>query len=345
MLVLLGARPSGAQDVTSAPAETRASAGALVVPAGTVREGGVSLVTGDLDVRGTVRGDVLLGTGDLTVAPGGRVTGTARSLFGRVRADGGRVDGGLRDGLTALWRHDPAPARPYDTWTAVRATLAWFGVLLVLGLGLLAGAGTQLDAVATSLEGAPGRALLAGLAGQLALAPALALLVTALALTVVGVLAVPLAVVLFVLAAAGLLTLGFLASAFVLGRWAGGGRRAAAGRPRATAVRAESLRALGLGLGLVLVVWTAAALLGGGAAGLLLRAAAVALTWVAVTAGFGAALRSRAGTRTGRLSAALAADRGGVPAWQTPTPVAGVVAARRPTMPGAARPTAGAGTE
>jgi hypothetical protein len=96
----------------------------------------------------------------------------------------------------------------------------------------------------------------------------------------------------------------------------------------------------------VLVVWTAAALLGGGAAGLLVRSAAVALTWVAVTAGFGAALRSRAGTRVGRPLATATAGAGSpVAAWQTPTPIAGVVAARRPTMPGAARPTAGAGTE
>lgn len=171
------------------------------------------------------------------------------------------------------------------------------------------------------------------------------IVVAALAVTVVGVLAVPLVVVAYVLAAAGLLTLGFLAAAFVLGRWVGG-ERARAGRPRAAAARSASLRALGVGLALFFVVWMLAALLGAvPAAALFVRAAAVAVTWLAVTAGFGAALLARGGRGAARpIRAAAAADdaRGGVPVWQTPTPISGVVAARRPL---AATPTAGAARE
>lgn len=333
---------------TGVPAPLGAQAatpGALVIPAGTTQPRSVVVLSGDVDVQGQVQGDVVSVFGDITVRPGARVTGSARSVFGRARSAGGRVDGRVQTG----WRTADvraAPSRPYDPWAAVRVTLAWFGVLAVLGLGLLAGAGTQLDAVAAALEDSPGRAVLAGLAGELALAPALVVLVAALAVTVVGVLAVPLAVVAFVLSAAGLLTLGFLAAAFVIGRWASGGRPAASGRPRATAVRAASLRALAVGIAIFAAVWTVAALLGGGtaAAGLLVRAAALALTWLAVTAGFGAALRSRAGTRADRAPAAASAGEGrGVPVWQTPTPVAGVVAARRPSTVSAPRPTAGTG--
>jgi hypothetical protein len=69
------------------------------------------------------------------------------------------------------------------------------------------------------------------------------------------------------------------------------------------------------------------------------RVAALGLTWVAATAGFGSALLSRAGTRTGRApkpdaglraTGTVPVDRGGVPVWQTPTPIGGIVAARRP---------------
>jgi hypothetical protein len=66
-----------------------------------------------------------------------------------------------------------------------------------------------------------------------------------------------------------------------------------------------------------------------------LRAVAVAITWVATTAGLGAAVISRGGTRRSAPTVSLAAVND-IP-WQTPTPVAGVVAARRPTPSSPAR--------
>jgi hypothetical protein len=88
-----------------------------------------------------------------------------------------------------------------------------------------------------------------------------------------------------------------------------------------------------IGVTAYLLLWIVAAaftwspLVGG-----ILRAVAFAVTWVAVTAGVGAALLSRAGTRRVEAPTRLVA-----PAepddlsWMTPTPVTGVVAARRPT--------------
>jgi hypothetical protein len=332
---LAAARAQAAAADASAPAPR---AGALVVPSGAVRDGDILLLAGDVDVRGLVRGDVVSLTGDVTVGPGGRVTGAARSLLGTARVAGGRVDGAVRSG----WQDAavrPRPAR--DPVNAAAVTVTWFAVLLVLGVGLLALASTQLDAVAGALEDAPGKAVAAGLGAQLALAPGLVILVAALAVTVVGVLAVPLLVVAYVLAAAGLLTLGFLASAFVLGRWIGGGARPAAGRPRAAAARGAAVRAMVVGLAIFFALWMGAALAGAvPAAGLFVRSAALAVTWLAVTAGFGAALLSRGGRGVRRPAAAAPAapDARGVPVWQTPTPVAGVVAARRPL---AATPAAG----
>ena len=56
---------------------------------------------------------------------------------------------------------------------------------------------------------------------------------------------------------------------------------------------------------------------------------AVAVTWVAATAGLGAAVVSRGGVR--RATAPAARRALNTSSWATPTPVAGVTAARRPT--------------
>ena len=61
----------------------------------------------------------------------------------------------------------------------------------------------------------------------------------------------------------------------------------------------------------------------------LARGVAFATTWVAGTAGLGAALISRAGITRAQSHQAKRAMAS--PSWQTPTPVSGVVAARRPT--------------
>ena len=59
-----------------------------------------------------------------------------------------------------------------------------------------------------------------------------------------------------------------------------------------------------------------------------IRAVALAATWAALTLGLGAAILSRAGTHR-RVAGATAGRPVELAAWQTPTPVAGVVAARR----------------
>ena len=63
---------------------------------------------------------------------------------------------------------------------------------------------------------------------------------------------------------------------------------------------------------------------------MVLRVIAVAITWVAATAGLGAAVLSRGGTRRATETFAAVPAVNDLP-WQTPTPVTGVVAARRPT--------------
>jgi hypothetical protein len=96
--------------------------------------------------------------------------------------------------------------------------------------------------------------------------------------------------------------------------------------------RGEALRALVTGIVAFLVVWVVAALLTPAPlAATAVRALAFALTWVAVTAGFGAALLSRAGTRRSVGVPEVVPEPEEEISWQTPTPMGGVPAARRPT--------------
>lgn len=231
----------------------------------------------------------------------------------------------------------PAAEPPLAAGDRVRRQVvlvaAWLAILLVIGAGTLMLASDNLMAVADALERHYGTALVAGLAGQAAFAPLLAALVVALVLTILGILLIPFAIVSYVIVAAGIVTLGFLATAVVVGR---GWRPAPAATDRAR--RAATLRALVVGSVVLVAPWLVAALLAAWPlAESLVRGAAFATTWVACTAGLGATLISRAGIRQVRTTRAQKAMES--PSWQTPTPVSGVVAARRPV----ATPSRGAG--
>jgi hypothetical protein len=138
------------------------------------------------------------------------------------------------------------------------------------------------------------------------------------------VLLIPFAVVAYVLALAGLLTLGFVAIARLTGGAVG------SDAVRRLSARGSALRGVIVGTVLLLGIWVVAAALSSiPVGGAVLRALAVTVTFVAVTAGLGATILSRAGTRGVEATAAKPAD----PAvWQTPTPVTGVAAARRPNV-------------
>jgi hypothetical protein len=84
---------------------------------------------------------------------------------------------------------------------------------------------------------------------------------------------------------------------------------------------------LAIGVALFFALWMIAALLTWSPiASVVLRAAALAATWVAMTLGLGATLLSRAGTHRKLASGTRPVE---LAAWQTPTPVTGVVAALR----------------
>jgi hypothetical protein len=319
--------------------------GDRVVPAGQATPGTVAVARGDLDVFGTVAGDAVALGGDVVVHPGGRVRGNALAVLGSVRADGGTVDGEMRSlqgpvgAVTAATAARTAAAAAAlsptaATFRALKLSLGWMVMIALIGIGVLLFAERYLEGVVETIEGAFSRSFWAGVAGELALLPALLVLVVALAITLIGILLIPFGVFAFALAAAGLATLGFLAVAQVTG---GALLR---GRVRAAMTeRGATLRALFTGVVLYTGLWVlAAAFTWSPIVGGILRGLAFAVSWVAVTVGFGAALLSRAGTRRAiadvvpaAAAVAPASSPPVPPDWQTPTPVAGVVAARRPT--------------
>jgi hypothetical protein len=219
----------------------------------------------------------------------------------------------------------------------VSLTLGWAAVALLVGIGLLVFGGPTLNAVGEVIRQEFGKSFAYGIAATLGIVPVLALLCVGLALTIIGALLIPFAIVAYVLAVVGLVTLGILAAVRVTGEALPG-----AGAGRGLSERGSALRSLVLGLAFFLLLWLIAALLTPlPTAMAVARLVAFALTWAAATVGLGATIISRAGTRPLRRSTfaplptmapppeQAAAFVAPLPDWQTPTPVAGVVAARR----------------
>ena len=326
------ARELAALDLTDTsgrvPPADSFTTGNRLVPAGATIHGSVGVTDGRLEVSGEVDGSAIALGGDVVVHRGGIVTGDAMAFGGRVIVDGGRVDGEMRSVSTVAHGTRPhlaASAEPWTSWQAVKLVLGCFAVLVIIGLGVLVFAERNLDGVVGALERAPVRAFWLGLLGELALLPVLTLVSLALVLTLIGTLLVPFTIVAFVLAAAGLVTLGFLAVSRLTGS------AVVARRESGRSTRGEHLSALFVGLVIYGALWLVAALLVRvPIAGDVVRGLALAVTWVAATAGFGGALASRAGTSEMLPRKRARRTLPDELSWQTPTPITGVAAARRP---------------
>ncbi len=233
-----------------------------------------------------------------------------------------RLDGLLQGrGASDAVAPEPAGARTAHALLQVTGVAV---IGLVIALVVLVTALGPLEGVIRTVEADVSGAFWRGLLAQAIALPILSLVLLGLALTVVGLLLVPIVLLGATVAGAGIGTLGVLALAAVIGR-----ARAVDESARS---RARLLRALLSGYAVVWLPWLAAALLVAvPVLGLTTRIVALASTWVLLTVGIGAVIRSRGGVRVPDLPTAPAI--GGKPAkqpdWSTPTPVAGVVAAPR----------------
>lgn len=310
--------------VPKLPSADAITKGDLTIEAGRTVPGPVVVYEGKLTVLGRVDGDAIALGGDIVVPSGGHITGNAVAVEGNVKRDG-TVDGEVR-ALSGVLTDDAVEpivdVQPRSAASDVKLAVSWLCVLLIIGVGILVFAQPYLEGVVDTLETRFWRSFAVGVAGALAAIPVLVLMLVALGITIIGILLIPFAVVAYVLALSGLLTLGFVAIARLTGGALG------SDAVRRLSARGSALRGVVIGMLVLLGMWiVAAALSGVPVAGPLLRAVAVTVTFVAATAGLGATILSRAGTRTVEATAAKPVE----PAvWQTPTPVTGVAAARRP---------------
>ncbi|HET7583629.1 MAG TPA: polymer-forming cytoskeletal protein [Gemmatimonadaceae bacterium] len=314
-----------------------ATTGARSIPAGSTVSGDVLTVHGTVDVAGRVEGSVAAIDGNVILRASAVVIGSALAVGGTVVDSGASVGGEVRSvhasrpGILALL-NQPTHVRP-STAHAIGLALAWFAILGVIGFAVLLLAPANLEAVAEVISRHFGRSFLIGVVGQILALPALVLLIVALAITLIGIVVIPLAVLAFMLGAAGALALGFVAMAYANGNAIGSARTGGS-----VLVRRGGI--LLTGLAIYAGIWLlAGAFTWAGVVGVLLRALASIVTWVAVTVGLGATISSRAGTRRDAASPVRELEEPTLMAeWQTPTPVSGVAAARRPTpAPGGAR--------
>jgi hypothetical protein len=151
-------------------------------------------------------------------------------------------------------------------------------------------------------------------------------------LTIIGIVFTPIVVLGYTLIVLGIALIGFFAVAENTGRAIYRHRQAL----DPLSERGAKLRALVTGIGIYGGLWVIAAMLGGVAVlGVLLHVLASAITTIAILVGCGAVLVSRRDARTAATIRAQTGAPSPIPdlLWQTPTPVGGVAAARRPTPP------------
>ena len=272
----------------------------VAVPANERVEGSLVVFRGNADVYGTVTGNVVALLGDVICHDGGLIEGDAVSVGGHVVEAGGTVHGDIKS-LSALGKDLAAAERRQERRSAfdllvhdVGTVVAVFIALAMVGFGTVFFGRRHVEVVADTASHSFGRAFVVGLLGQLLLLPAFAMMIVGLVLTIVGILVLPFAIVAYVLGAALAVLGGYLAVAHAIGETVTRRRMANGAFVRSP----NSYGYIFSGLAGLLGLWAAAALFGWlGPVVFLFKLAAVIVTWLAATTGFGAVLLSRAGLR------------------------------------------------
>ncbi len=296
----------------------------LEVDAGSELRTSLLVVDGTLEVRGTVRGDVLVVDGEVELQPGSRIVGTLSLADADLDNDGGEITGGVRhldspradlesqiraEVMRELRSEFDADRHRNDWgWTSPvlrvgRGFGRIFGTLfnvLILGLvgaALVHFASPNLEAVADVARNSTGRAAMVGFAGGVLALPVFILGIVGLAVTIIGIPAILLWVPLFPLAVLLAAITGYLAVARNLGAWLARQRY-----PYTEWVRVTNPVTLVFGGLLVLAApYLGAHLLG--MVGLLdpfsvlLKVSGVMFTVFAAAVGFGAVLLTRGGRK------------------------------------------------
>jgi hypothetical protein len=295
-------------------------------------KGNLLIVDGDADVYGSLRGNLVTVDGDVVVHPGGVVSGDVLTLGGQVRDEGGEIGGEVRT-LQSAQRQPVAVAEattpPSAFETVLRRSAGVLGVFLTLcalGFGLVMFGRQNLEVVSDTISHSFGRAFVTGLLGQILLLPTFGMLVVGLILSVAGILLLPFAIAVFAMLTVIAVVGGYLAVAHAMGETYTR-RRMALG---VVIGSANSYRYLLVGLLGLASVWAAWALFGWvPVAGSIVWGAAFFVSWLLGTAGFGAALLSRAGIKE-NFAGRLLPPEALTDEYLWATPQFGVPAGRRP---------------
>ncbi len=304
--------------------------GDFTIGSGETRNGHLLLLRGNANIYGIFNGNLATVDGDIVVHPGAVVTGDVLALGGEVQDAGGDIRGEIRTLAPAPAANTiPLPPPLGGVQLVLRNAAGVMGVfftLLALGFGLVLFGRNNLEVVADTVGHTFGRSFVVGLLAQMLLLPTFGMLVVGLLLSVVGVLLIPFAVLAY-----GLLLLlgvvgGYLAAAHAIGE-SYTRRRLALGM---SAASPNSYRYIMVGLALMMGFWGGWVVFGWvPVAGMIIKLAAILVTWLLVTVGLGATLLSRAGVReafTGRILPPEALTDEYL--WATPQ--FGVPAAKRP---------------
>lgn len=285
-------------------AQSNVYSGDVTIDADEMIEGSLTVLQGDVDVRGHVAGDLIALDGDVILRDGGVVDGDIHILNGELEQRGGAVHGVVRSysGEIASRIHvapeiaiqTDAPSFAGGVMIDVVRLVGAFVALTFIGFGLMIFAPRQLDVVADTAWHSFWRSFLAGLFAQPLLIPAFGMLIAGLVLTVVGILLVPFAVLAFLVAVFLAVVGGYIAVARTVGEVYLRRKMASGASVRGWL----PYRYLLYGLLAVLSIWLPAVLLGWvPVAGTVLTVSAALLTWILATAGLGATIISRAGIR------------------------------------------------
>lgn len=183
--------------------------------------------------------------------------------------------------------HAGVRARSHSTARSVGMAMGWLLIVALVGFAVMAVGADKLQIVVNTIQQGFGKSLGTGVIGQLAILPGAVAVVVLLAATLIGILLIPLGLVAFMFMVAGVAMFGFIAVAIMTGAAISGGKKLDA------TPNGAMLRAFLTGTAVYLGMWIVVAALSGiPLLGAMLESFASAVTFVAITTGFGGVLLS-----------------------------------------------------
>ncbi len=177
--------------------------------------------------------------------------------------------------------------RNHSTGRNVGMAIGWLLLVSVVGFALLAFGADKVQIVVNTVQSGVGKSLGTGILGHIAIVPGALAVVALLAATLIGILVIPLGLLAYIFAVAGIGMVGFIAVAIMTGAAITGGKG------RDSTPHGAMLRAFLTGTAVYLGMWIVVALVSGiPLLGAMVEAFVSAVTFIAVTTGFGAVLLS-----------------------------------------------------